>query len=70
MMSLNLAVINLVPIPVLDGGKIILYTLEKISSKFVKLHIPLSVAGWLAMICLMLYTSYLDVGKYIFSIFA
>jgi len=70
MISLNLAVVNLLPIPALDGGKIILYTLEKINKKLVKLHVPLSVAGWAIMIFLLVYTSYLDFGRYIVNIFA
>jgi regulator of sigma E protease len=35
-LSLNLAVLNFLPIPVLDGGKIFLYLLEKISPKTIK----------------------------------
>lgn len=63
LLSLNLAVLNLLPIPALDGGKIVLYCLEKIHPKFLRLHIPLSIAGWVFIIGLMVYATVLDVGR-------
>ncbi len=63
--SINLAVLNLLPIPVLDGGKIVLYSLEKLNRKFVKLHYPLAVAGWVFMAAVMIYATILDVGRII-----
>lgn len=65
LMSINLAVLNLLPIPVLDGGKILLYSLETFSRKFVKLHYPLAIAGWVLMLALMVYATVLDVGRLI-----
>jgi len=65
LLNLNLVVLNLLPVPVLDGGKIILYLLEKIHPKFMRLHIPLAVAGWVFMIGLMIYATALDIGRYI-----
>lgn len=69
-LSLNLAVMNLLPIPALDGGKIILYLLEKIHPKFLRLHIPLAIAGWLLIIGLMVYTTVLDIGRFASGFFA
>jgi len=63
LMSINLAVLNLLPIPVLDGGKIVMYAMEKISGRFVKLHYPLAIAGWVFMLAVMIYATILDVGK-------
>ncbi len=63
LMSVNLAVLNLLPIPVLDGGKIMLYSLEKFSRKFVRLHYPLAIAGWVLMLAVMIYATILDVGR-------
>ncbi len=63
MMSMNLCIINLLPIPALDGGKFLLYIGEKIHPRFVKLHIPLSIAGWVFIMGLTAYTVILDVVK-------
>ena len=63
--SLNLAVFNLFPIPALDGGKILLYLMEKVHPKANRLAIPLSVAGWILLVGLMGYVTVLDVGKLI-----
>ncbi len=63
LISLNLTVLNLLPIPVLDGGKILLFSLEKIHPKFLRLHVPLAIAGWVFMIGLMLYVTLVDIGK-------
>lgn len=65
LLSLNLAVFNLLPVPALDGGKIILYLLEKIHPKMLRLHLPLAIAGWLMLIGLMVYATVLDFGRYV-----
>jgi regulator of sigma E protease len=62
-LSLNLAIFNLLPIPALDGGKILLFLLEKIHPKLVKLHMPLALAGWGFIVLLMIYVTILDVQK-------
>lgn len=63
MLSLNLAVFNLLPVPALDGGKIVLYLLEKIHPKFLRLHLPLAIAGWVILLGLMVYATALDIGR-------
>lgn len=63
LMSINLAVLNLLPIPVLDGGKIVMYAMEKISRRLSKLHYPLAIAGWVFMLAVMIYATILDVGR-------
>jgi hypothetical protein len=45
LLSINLAVLNLLPIPALDGGKILLHLLEKLHPKARRLYVPLSLAG-------------------------
>ncbi len=62
-LSLNLAIFNLLPIPALDGGKILLFLLEKIHPRLVKLHMPLALAGWGLIVLLMIYVTILDVQK-------
>lgn len=65
LLSINLAIFNLLPLPALDGGKIFLYLLEKIHPKLQRLQEPLTIAGWVCIIALMLYVTGLDIGKYI-----
>jgi regulator of sigma E protease len=62
-LSANLAVFNLLPLPVLDGGKIVLCLLEKASHRFRKIYIPVITAGWLLIIGLALYATVLDAGR-------
>jgi regulator of sigma E protease len=62
-MSLNLGVLNLLPIPALDGGKLFLYALEKIHPGLQRLHVPLSMAGWVLIVGLILYVTVMDVTR-------
>jgi regulator of sigma E protease len=63
LISLNLALINLLPIPALDGGKILLCLMEKIHPGFWRLHFPLSVAGWIFVLGLMVYVTVADIAR-------
>lgn len=65
MLSLNLAVFNLLPIPALDGGKILLYLLEKIHPKFLKIQIPVTICGWIFLLVLIAYATFNDIAKLI-----
>lgn len=64
-LSLNLAVLNFLPIPVLDGGKIFLYLLEKVNPKTIRTQIPLTIFGWVVMLIIMIGITILDIKKYI-----
>ncbi len=61
--SLSLGVTNLLPIPALDGGKIVLLLLEAIRRKPLKLEteMALQTMGFLAIILLSVYVTYHDV---------
>ena len=61
--SANLAIFNLLPLPVLDGGKILFCILEKISIRLRTLFVPIMVVGWLLIIGLMIYATVMDVGR-------
>jgi regulator of sigma E protease len=65
MLSLNLAVLNFLPIPVLDGGKIFLYLLEKINPKTIKAQIPVTIFGWVIMLISIICITALDIKRYI-----
>jgi len=67
MLSANLAVINFLPIPVLDGGHMVFLALEAIFRRPVseKIVIPLTWAGLLLILALMLFVIGLDVDRFI-----
>jgi regulator of sigma E protease len=61
--SLNLAVFNLLPIPPLDGGRIVLASLAKLYRPLRRAQAALTLAGWVVMLALMAYATYRDVGR-------
>jgi regulator of sigma E protease len=62
-LGLNLAILNLMPIPALDGGKLFLCFLEKLTPRTTRWHLALTAAGWLLLIGVIAYATFLDVGK-------
>jgi regulator of sigma E protease len=59
MFSLNLAILNVLPIPVLDGGHIVFLAAEKVQGRPVspKLRIRLSQVGMILLILVMIYVT-------------
>lgn len=70
MLNINLAVLNLLPILPLDGGKILFCLLEKIHRSLLRLRMPLTITGWLLLFGLLSYVTVLDMCKYVFKIYA
>lgn len=66
-LSINVGIINLVPIPVFDGGRVVLVLIEAITRKKTseKLEAILNYVGFGLMILLMLFVSYNDIIKLI-----
>lgn len=64
-LSLNLAVINLLPLPALDGGKVIFYVMEKIVPPIRKISMGLSIAGWIVLLGLTILATSNDVARLI-----
>lgn len=64
-LSLNVGIINLLPIPVFDGGRILLVIIEKIKGKKVnpKLESYLNTAGAILLIILMIFVTLNDILK-------
>lgn len=64
-LSINVGVINLIPVPVFDGGRILLLFIEKIKGKKVnpKLETYLNTAGTVLLILLMIYVTLNDILK-------
>jgi regulator of sigma E protease len=65
LISINLAIINLVPIPGLDGGRLLIVVIEAIIRKPVSQTVvmKLTIAGFALLITLMLVVSYHDIAK-------
>ena len=61
--SLNLAMINLLPLPPLDGGRIAFAVLEKIYRPLFRIQTPVALAGWVFMLALMVYATIHDIGR-------
>ena len=64
-LNINFAVLNLLPMPPYDGGKIALSLFEKIHGSLVEMEVPLTVTGWVLILGLILYVTVIDVCKYI-----
>lgn len=64
--SINLGILNLLPIPVLDGGHLLFYTIEAIIRRPVpaKVREYANQAGMLALIALMVLAFYNDIMRY------
>lgn len=64
-LSLNLAVINLMPLPVFDGGKAIFYWIEKIAPPVRKMSVALSIVGWIVILGLTVLATSNDIARLI-----
>jgi regulator of sigma E protease len=69
--SVNLAILNLLPIPVLDGGNIVLLIIEAARRRPVSLEMRQRVTtiGLLLLVLLMLFATYNDVGRVLKKLF-
>ncbi|SFP54158.1 regulator of sigma E protease [Oscillibacter sp. PC13] len=69
MLAVNLAVMNMLPIPALDGGKILFLTLDTVSMKLFRKRIPeryeavVNTAGFVILMGFMLIVTFHDVFK-------
>lgn len=69
--SINLAVLNLLPLPILDGGQLLFHTIEAIIGRQLPIKIKeyIFIASWLMILSLMLYLSFFDIKRIIASYF-
>ena len=67
LLSLNLAVVNFLPLPALDGGRIIFLLIEKIKGSPVKREVEAGIhnVGFIALIILVLAITVKDVSHYL-----
>ncbi|HHA9413521.1 TPA: RIP metalloprotease RseP [Streptococcus pneumoniae] len=68
MISINIGIFNLIPIPALDGGKIVLNILEAIRRKLLKQEIEtyVTLAGVVIMVVLMIAVTWNDIMRLFF----
>ncbi|MFA4872200.1 MAG: M50 family metallopeptidase [Patescibacteria group bacterium] len=66
LLSLNLAIINILPFPALDGGRILFLIIEKIRRKAVKQQLENLIhnLGFMLLMVLIIFITYRDVVKY------
>ncbi len=64
-LNVNLAILNLLPLPILDGGHIVLSTVEWLRRRPtpVKVLYALQSAFFVVLICLVLFITYFDAGR-------
>lgn len=67
LISLNLAVMNLLPFPALDGGRILFLIIRKITGKKVtdEMENRFHFAGMMLLLALMVYVTFNDIGRII-----
>lgn len=63
-LSLSLAVLNLLPIPILDGGQIVMNCLEEAFPGLVRLRAPLTLVALVFLGAVMVYANARDVVRY------
>ena len=65
LLSLNLAVLNILPLPALDGGRILFLLIEKIKGRPVRREVEALIhnIGFLLLIALVIFITYKDVVK-------
>jgi regulator of sigma E protease len=63
--SINLAILNLIPLPILDGGQLLFYTIEAIIRRPlpIKIREYIHIASWLIILGLVLYLSIYDIAR-------
>lgn len=68
-LSVNLALLNLLPLPILDGGQILFYGIEALIGRSIPSYIRewIFIATWVAFLFLILYLTYADIKSLIQS---
>jgi regulator of sigma E protease len=63
LINISLAVLNLLPLPPLDGGRILFCVLEKIYRPIAKVEAPVTLIGWALVMVLTVCVTVQDVGR-------
>ena len=72
LLSLNLAVINLLPFPALDGGRLLFLVIRKITGKRVtdEMEGKIHFIGIMLLFALMIYVTWNDIIRFIVPLFS
>lgn len=62
-LSINLAILNLLPVPALDGGQILMTLLEKLWPQSTRVRIHLSLFSWMLLMGIMVYATSKDISR-------
>jgi regulator of sigma E protease len=63
LINISLGVLNLLPLPPLDGGRVMFCVLEKIYRPVARVEVPLTLIGWALVMGLMVCVTVRDVGR-------
>jgi regulator of sigma E protease len=71
MLSLNLAIVNLLPLPALDGGRIVLTVIRKFTGKAItdSMEAKINLIGIVLLLALMVFVTWNDIFKFIVPAF-
>lgn len=71
LISLNLAVVNLLPFPALDGGRLIFVIIRKVTGKAItdNMEAIVHMVGMICLLALMLYVTWQDILRFIVPLF-
>lgn len=71
LLSLNLAVMNMLPFPALDGGRLLFVIIRKVTGKAItdNMEAVVHMIGMLLLIALMIYVTWQDILRFILPIF-
>ncbi len=62
-LNVNLFVLNLLPIPPLDGGRIVFLLLQRLYAPLQRLRIPIALTGWVLLVGVLVYATAMDISR-------
>ena len=71
LISLNLAIVNLLPFPALDGGRLLFLVIRKLTGKVISDTVEgrIHLIGMVLLLALMVYLTWNDIGRFIIGTF-